>query len=56
MTWFTVVAIDRATKTEVVLLDLATRQEAADISQFLKRKCECDIEVVEAFFGGKNNG
>lgn len=56
MTWFTVIAIDRQTKSEIVLLDLATRQEAAEISMFLRKKCECDIEIVEAYLGGKHNG
>ena len=55
MHWFTVYAVDRLNKTEVVLLDLATRMEAVDISEFLKDRCECDIKIIESSIGGKHN-
>lgn len=47
MMYFTVYCEDRQTNDKVVLLDLATRQEAANIVSFMKKYCNsCDIYYV----------
>lgn len=47
MMYFTVYVEDRLTSERVVLLDLATRTEAAEIVEFLKAKCDsCNIYYV----------
>lgn len=47
MMYFTVYCEDRQSKEKVVLLDLATRSEAAKIVDFMKKNCDsCNIYYV----------